>query len=63
MQNLEDYTPEMLVFYQNLPAPVQNAVRHADVELEDLDSLAVFAEIWPSCTTADAERRAEHAFG
>ena len=44
MQNLEDYTPEMLVFYQNLPAPVQNAVRHADVELEDLDSLAVFAE-------------------
>ena len=36
MQNLEDYTPEMLVFYQNLPAPVQNAVRHADVELEDL---------------------------
>ena len=41
MQNLEDYT---LVFYQNLPAPVQNAVRHADVELEDLDSLAVFAE-------------------
>ena len=41
MQNLEDYTPEMLVFYQNLPAPVQNAVRHADVEL---DSLAVFAE-------------------
>ena len=41
MQNLEDYTPEMLVFYQNLPAPVQNAVRHADVELEDLDSLAV----------------------
>ena len=44
MQNLEDYRPEMLVFYQNLPAPVQNAVRHADVELEDLDSLAVFAE-------------------
>ena len=56
MQNLEDYTPEMLVFYQNLPAPVQNAVRHADVGLYLL-------KIWPSCTTADAERRAEHAFG
>ena len=55
MQNLEDYTPEMLVFYQNLPAPVQNAVRHADVELEDLDSLAVFAE--------NLAKRAEHAFG
>ena len=44
MQNLEDYTPEMLVFYQNLPAPVQNAVRHADVELEDLDSESVYTD-------------------
>ena len=80
MQNLEDYTPEMLVFYQNLPAPVQNAVRHADADkIDKLGSKRGAAsrmwswriwtawlyllKIWPSCTTADAERRAEHAFG
>lgn len=44
MQNFEDFTPEMLVFYQNLPHPVQNAVRHSDVVFDDLDGLATFAQ-------------------
>ena len=44
MQNFEDFTPEMLVFYQNLPQPVQNAVRHSDRVVDDLDSLAAFAQ-------------------
>ena len=38
MQNFEDFTPEMLVFYQNLPQPVQNAVRHSDLVFDDLET-------------------------
>lgn len=44
MQNFEEYTPEMLVFYKNLPPPIQNAVRHSDLVLPDLDGLAAFAQ-------------------
>ena len=44
MQNFEDYTPEMLVFYNNLPDRIKNAVRYADITIDDLDGLAVFAE-------------------
>lgn len=43
MQNFEDFTPEMLVFYKNLPAPLQKAVRHSDLIFDDLDGLAEFA--------------------
>lgn len=43
MQNFEDFTPEMLVFYKNLPAPLQKAVRHSDLVFDDLDGLAEFA--------------------
>lgn len=44
MQNFEDFTPEMLVFYQNLPTPIRNAVRLTDVAFDDLDGLAEFAQ-------------------
>ncbi len=44
MQNLEDYTPEMLVFYQNLPAPVQNAVRQWDARVTTKGELQKLAE-------------------
>lgn len=43
MQNFDDYSPEMLVFYKALPPQLQNAVRMADTDPEDLDELTKLA--------------------
>lgn len=63
MQNLEDYTPEMLVFYQNLPVPCKMPYAMRMWSWRIWTAWLYLLKIWPSCTTADAERRAEHAFG
>ena len=43
MQDFDGYSPEMLVFYKALPPQLQNAVRMAEEEPEDLDELTKLA--------------------
>ena len=44
MQNFDEYTPEMLVYYKNLSPALQNAVRSSDCTPDSLESLSALAE-------------------
>ena len=45
MQNFEDYTPEMLVYYNSLSEPLKRRLAESKFAVEDLQSLAAAAEM------------------
>ena len=45
MQNFEEYTPEMMVYYNALNPRLQNELRASELPVEDLESLAAAAEL------------------
>lgn len=45
MQNLEQYTPEMLVYYNALEEPLKTALRLSNLPVDDVESLAAAAEM------------------
>lgn len=45
MQNFEDYTPEMLIYYNSLSEPLKRRLAESKFAVEDLQSLAAAAEM------------------
>ena len=45
MQDLERYTPEMLVYYNALEEPLKTSLRLSNLPVEDMESLAAAAEM------------------
>ena len=45
MQDLERYTPEMLVYYNTLEEPLKSALRLSNLPVDDMESLAAAAEM------------------
>ena len=44
MQDFDEYTPEMLVYYKSLSPALQDAVRQAKTTTDTIESLAALAE-------------------
>ena len=45
MQDLERYTPEMLVYYNALEEPLKTSLRLSKLPVDDMESLAAAAEM------------------
>ena len=45
MQNFDDYTPEMLVYYNSLKEPLKQRLAQSNLAVDDLQSLASAAEM------------------
>ena len=45
MQDLERYTPEMLVYYNTLEEPLKSALRLSNLPVDDMESLAAGGEM------------------
>lgn len=45
MQNFDDYTPEMLVYYNALQEPLKQRLAQSNLAINDLQSLASAAEM------------------
>lgn len=52
MKDLDNYTPEMLVYFHALSPGLQRAVQHCGQEIDSMESLARAAELCAQCGLA-----------